>query len=54
MANTLHKMSAWLTFIITEKRGTNMAIEKKKAVLMKAVSELKDADYSKSPELKNI
>ncbi len=31
-----------------------MAIEKKKAVLMKAVSELKDADYSKSPELKNI
>ena len=31
-----------------------MAGIKKKAVLMKAVSQLKAADYSKEPELSNI
>ena len=31
-----------------------MAIGKKKAVLMRAVSELKEADYSNEPELNNI
>ena len=31
-----------------------MAIGKKKAVLMRAVSELKEADYSNEPELNGI
>ena len=31
-----------------------MAIKKQKVILMKAVSELKAADYSREPELNNI
>ena len=31
-----------------------MGIKNKKEPLIKAISELKDADYSKEPELKNI
>lgn len=31
-----------------------MAIKTKKAVLMRAVSEMKENDYSKDPELNNI
>ncbi len=37
-----------------QERLKNMAIGKKNTVLMKAVSELKEADYSGNPELNRI
>lgn len=41
--------------LITERNeGRHMAIRQKRAALMKAISELKEADYSKDPELKCI
>lgn len=41
--------------LITERNeGRRMAIRQKRAALMKAISELKEADYSKDPELKRI
>lgn len=41
-------------FISIQERLKNMAIGKKNTVLMKAVSELKEADYSGNPELSRI
>lgn len=37
-----------------EERGMPMVLNGKNGTLLKAISELKDADYSKSPELKSI